>query len=184
MLIAGAGKTLLSFDLAQAEAWIVAYLANDFNMKDALKNSDIHKLTASVIFDKLLAEITKNERYIGKRCNHALNYRMGPFQMATTINKDSDKEPYVTVSNSEAKRWRDKYHEFYNIKTWWAEIEDDLRRSRTLTTPYGFQRTFYNRWDDDLFKEATAFIPQSTVGDHMIGAVQEGLDVKGGILEV
>ncbi len=39
-------------------------------------------------------------------------------------------------------------------------------------------------WGDELFKEATAYVPQSTVGDHALGAVQPELGIEGGLLSV
>jgi len=34
-----------------------------------------------------------------------------------------------------------------------------------LATPLGRKRTFFNRWNESLVKEALAYIPQSTVAD-------------------
>ena len=42
MYTAPKGKTLCGFDLSAAEAWIVAYLAHDTNMKRELGEGDIH----------------------------------------------------------------------------------------------------------------------------------------------
>src|SRR5687767_10989286 len=39
-------RILVSCDLSQAESWIVAYLANEPNMKRALQFGDIHTETA------------------------------------------------------------------------------------------------------------------------------------------
>jgi hypothetical protein len=48
------------------------------------------------------------------------------------------------------------------------EIIDALRdNNRVLISPHGRQRQFLNRWGDELFKEAYAFIPQATVSDHL-----------------
>jgi hypothetical protein len=67
---------------------------------------------------------------------------------------------------------------------WWAEIDDTLRRTRCLVTPYRRKRMFFGLWNDDLLKEATAYVPQSTVADHMNGAVQPELGIEGGLLEI
>jgi DNA polymerase I-like protein with 3'-5' exonuclease and polymerase domains len=64
------------------------------------------------------------------------------------------------------------------------EIEGMLSKGRTITTIYGRKRTFYGRWGDEIFKEATAFIPQSTVADHVYGAIQKELGIKGGLIEI
>ena len=40
-----------------------------------------------------------------------------------------------------------------------------VRRSRTITNCMGRRRKFFGRWGPELFREAYAQIPQSTVGD-------------------
>ena len=48
------------------------------------------------------------------------------------------------------------------------EIQEALRdNNRLLTSPHERSRQFLNRWGDELFKEAYAFIPQATVSDHL-----------------
>jgi DNA polymerase I-like protein with 3'-5' exonuclease and polymerase domains len=202
MYIAPKGYSLVAADLSQAESWIVAYLANEQSMKYSLNNSDIHTDSAAALFypensclhlwKKQQDEeryctscnivIVKSARYIGKRYNHASAYRMKYVRAAEVINKDSDKPPYVTVTLSESKTFQDRWHQRYNLKQWWGEIEWKLaNQARTLTTCYGFQRTFFAAWGDELFKEATAFEPQSTVADHFNGAVHPELGIKGGM---
>lgn len=178
------GMVFLAFDFSQAETWVVAHLANEQRMKDALKNSDIHTLTASVLFDIDFDKVTKEPRYVGKRYNHASSYRMSYLRAAEVINADSDKPPFITVTYDESKKFSQKWHSFYNVKDWWKEIEEQLSLTRTLTTPYGFRRQFFAPWGDSLFKEATAFVPQSTVADHAVGAVQKELGIRGGFIGV
>ena len=205
--IAPKGFTFIALDLSQAETWVVAHLANEPRMKDALKHSDIHTITAAAIFKPHNANcphtwvkidggsrfcnvcsttISDTERYLGKRSNHGNSYRMSAQQWTRVINSDSDKPPYVTVTEAEAKRYRQTWLNFYpGIVSWWRQIEYDLNaNSRKLTTPYGRERIFYENWGDSLFKEATAHVPQSTVADHAFGCVQRELGIEGGILGI
>jgi len=205
MYIAPPGKVLVAADLSQAESWIVAYLANEPSMKYSLNESDIHTDSAAALFyptnsclhkwqkkedgetrfcTKCAIEIVKSARYIGKRYNHASAYRMKYVRAAEVINKDSDKPPFVTVTLSESKMFQERWHARYNLKNWWADIENKLANSRTLTTVYGFRRTFFSQWGDELFKEATAFEPQSTVADHFNGAIHPELGIRGGLIEI
>jgi hypothetical protein len=39
---------------------------------------------------------------------------------------------------------------------------------RKLTNAYGRERQFFDRWGDDLFREAYAYIPSSSVHDHIL----------------
>jgi len=201
MIVAPPGKVLLMCDLSQAESWVVAYLANEPRMKHALQYGDIHTETAgSAIFfpygcshncDKDLRTcsvcgnvVTTEMRYIGKRWNHASAYRMKPARAAQVVNKDSDQPPYVTITVAQSTEYSKAWHSYYNLKPWWGEIEYQLGVNRTMVTPYGRKRTFFGGWGDELFKEATAFVPQSTVADHFNGAVQPELGISGGLLSI
>lgn len=205
--IAPPGYSLIAFDLSQAETWVVAHLANEERMKDALKFSDIHTITACSIFSPDNANcghtwvkapdesrtcgicgttISYIERYLGKKSNHGNSYQMSPEQWAREINGESDEPPYVTVTVAEAKRYHKAWLSFYpGVKAWWRQIEADLNTNdRVMTTPYGRERTFFEHWGPSLFKEATAFVPQSTVADHAFGCVQRELGIEGGILGI
>lgn len=185
MIVAPKGKLLVSIDLSQAETWVSAYLAKEEKMKFFLANSDIHKETASVLEGVPLDQVTPIFRYTGKRCNHALTYRMSYLRLVQVVNKESDKPPYLVLSNTQGKRYHNKWHELYNLKTWWNEIEYELSTNqRTMVTPYGRIRTFFQVWGQELFKEATAYIPQSTVADHLNGAIHPELGIEGGLLTV
>lgn len=209
MVTARPGYELLAFDLSQAESWIVAYAANEPNMKKALKYGDIHAQTAVAIFheecivcdhkwksgdndSKLCCVdggcgvlIIYDERYLGKKSNHASAYGMEPPRQMETINKESDKPPFITVTLMQATVMNKKWHEYYNIKSWWGQIQEQLnRQQRVLYNYYGFPRTFYQIWGNELFKEAYAFKPQSTVADHFNGAIHPELGIPGGFLEL
>lgn len=202
MIQAPKGKRFIAFDLSQAESWIVAYLANEPNMKRALLYGDIHTETAgSALFYPLVGcnhewnketqsctkcnrVVSKAQRYVGKRYNHASSYRMGAERAAQVINKDSDKPPYLTVTVRESKQFNAAWHDYYNLKVWWSQIEEQLGKTRTITTVYGRRRTFFNGWGPELFKEATAYEPQSTVADHFNGAVHPILRIRGGLITI
>ncbi len=190
MIVAPKDHYLVNFDLAQAESWIVAYLADEPKMKESLNHGDFHKDTAFLaLFPSLNSTLMdkdeyKATRYIGKQYNHATCYRMGPYKAAEVINAKSDKPPFVTVTYAESKKNTTNWHNYYFIKDWWREIEEQLNKNRTITTPYGRSRVFFDQWGEQMFKKATAYIPQSTIADHMNGMVQEELGIPGGVLTV
>lgn len=184
MFIAPPGHVLISYDLKQAESWVVAYLAKEERMKNSLKNGDIHTDTACGLYDCGPKDITKPMRYMGKKSNHSLAYREGYLMFVMSINKESDKPPYTVLTNREGKIIWDKWHSLYNLKNWWDQIEFELSKARTLRTPYGRKRVFFAPWGNELFKEATAHLPQSTIADHTNGAIQQELGIPGGLLEI
>jgi hypothetical protein len=205
MLVAPKGKTMIAADLSQAETWIVAFLAQDENMKFALTKGDIHAQTASLIYFPLIQEnhvwtkkgsnyicincgvdISYEMRYLGKKCNHGTSYRMKAAMQARSINKESDQPPYLIVTENLCDTYQKVWHEFYNVKNWWYDIEYALDKSRTLITPYNRTRTFYGELSNpygrsETLNAATAFVPQSTVADHFTGKKQDGINEDGGL---
>ena len=161
---------VFSIDLSQADWRIVAYLSQDERMISALENKlDIHRVTASFIFNKPPDEIsnedgsasfgngTQSERFWGKKANHAFNYGQSANAFALQM----------LISQKEAKEIQHKYFSGYpNIRNiFWAEIERDLRRTRTIRNLFERAYTFFGRYDNNLLNAAYAYIPQSTVAD-------------------
>jgi len=146
-LRASPGKTLISLDLSQAEAWVVAYLANCREMKAALLrkgSKDIHSTSARALFTiPEDGEVSKDSRYMGKKFNHAANYGTSAMMIAHMVNAESINPPYISLTVAQAKvyhqRWKDLFHE---IPRWWLDIQRELSVNRTLRTPYGQKRTF------------------------------------------
>jgi uracil-DNA glycosylase family 4 len=159
MYVPAPGKVLIQADYIQAEAVVVAYLTNDSNLKRIFANhEDLHCFTAATMFNIPVEEIAKDskERKIGKLLRHATNYSAGPAVVAKNLG----------VKMNEAKKLLELY-KCANplLATWHIRIQDELNKTRTLTTPLGRKRRFLDRWGDDLFRSAYAFLPQSTVGD-------------------
>jgi len=160
---------LIQADYKQAEAVVVAYLINDVKLKQLFQDSfgkspeecaandwDVHKLTASMMFSIPIHEVTKAQRTIGKTIRHATNYSAGPGVVATRLG----------IPQKEAKSLLQRYHNATpQLHLWHLRIQDELRRTRTLTNLFGRKHRFLDRWGDSLFRSAYSFIPQSTVGD-------------------
>lgn len=185
MFIADDGKELGEFDLNRGESWIYSHLAEDPVMMEIHQEGrDFHAVTAEVLSRHFSdrewtaeeihvgAKETGNEeayklRYLGKRCNHAFAYRMGPHRAMEVINSESD-DTGITVRVKDTKiaqkLWTNKY---IGIPQWWDDIENELNENRQLVTPFGRRRKFFDSWGSDLFKEATAYVPQSTSVDYL-----------------
>jgi uracil-DNA glycosylase family 4 len=173
MFVADEGYVIVETDMSQAEARIVALLANDTKLLSLFAaKADIHTLTTSWIFGIERQLVTKELRFIGKTTRHAGNYGMKKRRLAEIVNTDSKKFKIDIQSFSE---WRaglvlDKFHAYSpNIRSVFHQgvIEALQNNKRTLVNPYGRQRQFFDRWGEDLFKEAFCQIPQSTVPDHV-----------------
>jgi DNA polymerase-1 len=161
--------TLVQADYVQAEAVVVAYLSGDqvlmrlfeesYGMSSEEKKAkgyDIHRLTASMMFNVPIEQVTKQMRDIGKRLRHAVSYSAGPNVVAVNIG----------ITEAEAKALLNKYHLTYPmLRLWQKRVTDQLAKDMTLTNLWGRKHRFFDRWGDSLFRSAYSFIPQSSVGD-------------------
>jgi DNA polymerase I len=183
MFVADDGYEIAEFDLNRGESWIYAHLSEDPElMRIHQTMGDFHAETASAIsiafgqrhdVETVLELYHSGDnygykiRFLGKKVNHSSAYQMGPFRGAEVINEESD-DTGITVTVAQVRKaqelWMSKYP---GIKNWWSDIEKQLRENRTLLTPYGRKRTFFGWWSDQLLKEATAYVPQSTSVDYL-----------------
>lgn len=154
---------LIEADLEQAELRAVAYLSREPNLIYMLEQDevDIHTEMAKNILQK--EKISIEERQLGKRIVHAGNYLIS----ARGLVRACRVELGLDIKEKDAKELLFNYfHRFPRIKMWHREIEQELYRdNRTLITPFGRERTFYERWGSELFRKAIAFLPQSTIAD-------------------
>jgi len=185
MFIADKDCELAELDLNRGESWVYSHLASDpVMMAIHREGRDFHAETACIISTafgesslkldewKKFAEENPEKayklRFIGKKDNHASAYRIGPFKGAEEVNKEAD-DTGITCTPSQFKEsqrlWHRRYTQIKNF--WWREIERKLGEDRTLSTTFGRVRTFYGHWGEELFKEATAYEPQSTSVDFL-----------------
>lgn len=168
MFVADPGKVFVYRDFSQAEARIVAYLSNDKYLIDLFKDPsrDIHRETAAKIFNVPLDQVTPEQRFLGKKVRHAVNYDMKADRFVEVVNEDAETTgTYIT--HAMAQKVLDGFFLLHpNHKSvYWGRIAQELKRSRTLNTPFGRKRTFFGRYDEKLLREAYSYIPQSTIGD-------------------
>jgi DNA polymerase-1 len=160
--VADDGYVFVQPDYAKAESWIVAYLADDDKMLEALQSADFHSTNASKILGKPVDKSMYTDRQLGKKISHAANYRVTPFTMVKALAKDG----YI-FTKTECQEMLDAYFRAYpRVKAFQENTIDELRKKDfTLTSPWGRKITFFKHWGTDLFNAACAFKPQSTVGD-------------------
>lgn len=159
---ASEGHTLLQVDLRQAESRFVAYDSADLNLIRTLEDParDIHKEVAAEIYGIPLKEVTKQQRQLGKKSGHGANYSM----KEATFQDSCIQEMDLVLSHTEANNTLEAYHRLFpGIRQWHARIRKELAQTRSLRTPSGWERYFYGRLDDDMFRQAYAFRPQSTI---------------------
>ena len=100
--VADDGYVFVEIDSSQAEARVVALLGTDYELLEMFGNTDVHKLTASMIFNVSVDRVTKELRFVGKTTRHAGNYGMGKAKLMQIVNTDA-KKFHIDIQISE---WR------------------------------------------------------------------------------
>lgn len=173
MVVADEDYCLVYFDLSQAEARVVGWLANiekwiaQFEQARIDGNFDCHRALASEMFDieyELVPTFDRSEdgtptiRFVAKRCRYGLNYRMAPDRLAETTG----------LALARAVEAYNIYHrQSPEIRAWWREVEAEARKNKKLVSPLGRVLRIMERITDDALESIIAFKPQSTIGDHV-----------------
>jgi DNA polymerase-1 len=155
------GHVILDCDLSGADAQVVAWEANDEDLKNAFKSGlNIHNHNGRTIWgDKYTVEGRRpgarfTMRDECKRAVHATNYGTSARTLATTLGwKIADAERFIGD-------WLGKFHR--PIGEWHRRVEFDLNSTRTIRNAFGYRITYFDR-PDALLPTALAWGPQSTV---------------------
>jgi DNA polymerase-1 len=85
----GEGRCFWAFDYAQQELRLLAHFSGEDKLKEAFANDlDVHSVTASEILDVPLAEVSKDQRRIGKTVNFGVIYGISAFGLADRLKID------------------------------------------------------------------------------------------------
>ncbi|NMP22840.1 DNA polymerase I [Sulfobacillus harzensis] len=132
VFVASPGRTLLAADYSQIELRMLAHLAGDENLIQAFQDGeDIHRRTASEIFNIPLDEVDSTWRSRAKAVNFGIIYGISDFGLS----RDTG------VSRSEAKDYIDRYYRRYpRLKEYFEGVIEGARRDGFVTTIMGRRR--------------------------------------------
>ena len=151
LFLPDSGYIIADCDLAQADAQVVAWEADDDELKAIFRDpkADLHDENAKTIF----GDKTSKHRQLAKGGVHATNYGASPQTLARALG--------VTVK--EAERFQRKWFTAHpGIKEWHRRVENDLMTKRRVSNAFGNIRHYFDRIQS-ILPEALAWIPQSTV---------------------
>lgn len=98
------GFVFLDSDYSQIELRILAHMSDDENLIAAYNSDeDIHRITASQVFNTPLNEVTKTQRSNAKAVNFGIVYGISSFGLSQDL----------SISKKEAAKYIEKYFETY-----------------------------------------------------------------------
>ena len=124
------GYTLVDSDYSQIELRILAYIANDEKMLHAFKEGfDIHRKTASEVFNIPFDEVDNEHRSRAKAVNFGIVYGISDYSLSQDLK----------ISRKEAKEYIDKYFEkFSGVHKYMSDVVEKAKED-------GYVKTLFNR---------------------------------------
>ncbi len=143
------GYVFVDADYSQIELRVLAHMANDKTLINAFKEGqDIHRLTASQVFNTPFDEVTSKQRSDAKAVNFGIIYGMGAF----SLSKD------LGITKKMAEEYINGYFAKYpNIKKFMEASVDHAAKEGYAATIFGRRRP----------------IPEINSGNHMRSAFGE-----------
>jgi DNA polymerase-1 len=135
--IAPAGSKILSADYSQIELRIMAHLSGDGSLVEAFsRGEDVHRHTASEVFDASLDQVTSEQRRYAKVINFGLIYGMSAFGLSQNLG----------IERSAAQAYMSKYFQRY------PGVAAYMERTRHEAKERGFVETVFGRrlWLPDI----------------------------------
>ena len=160
------GHVFLNVDLSQAESRVVYLLSQDPRLIELAQRKpwdwDMHTDNASKIFGIPESAITYEQRYLGKKAVHAAQRGMRGTKLSEELLKEG-----VLKTPQACDAILDAYLAAHpGVVHWFASVRQKVLRDRALTNSWGRRIDFrYERFDDDLYRRAYSFVPQSEIAD-------------------
>lgn len=127
--VADEGWVLLSADYSQVELRILAHISGDESLIETFRRGeDIHRATASKMFNIPPDELTPDQRRAAKTINFGVLYGMSSFRLSNELG----------ISGSQAKDWIEAYFARYpKIQEYLDRTLEEARATGKVTTLFG-----------------------------------------------
>ena len=124
------GFTFVDADYSQIELRVLAHISGDENMINAFNNNeDIHKQTASRVFDVPLDEVTAKQRTDAKAVNFGIVYGISDYGLGEELG----------IGRKRAKEYIEQYLNKY------IKIKEFMENVKEFAKENGYVETLFNR---------------------------------------
>lgn len=152
IIVPPAGYTIFERDLARADLQVVAWEADDADLKQKFREGvDIHYENAKDVFGCIVP--TREQRERAKTFVHLTDYggasRTCAIKVGCTVHE----------ADMAQRRW---FAAHPGIKGWHLRMQEALTNGRTITNAFGYRMVFFDRVEG-LLPQALAWQPQSTI---------------------
>ncbi len=126
------GHVFLSADYSQVELRVLAHFCESGTLVDSFqKGEDIHRRTASEVWEIPIDEVTSDQRTAAKAINFGLLYGMSAFRLGRDL----------SISRDEAKQYMEDYFgRIPQVSAWIEATKTQCREEGYVETLYGRRR--------------------------------------------
>lgn len=126
------GYKFIDADYSQIELRVLADISDDENLIEAYKSDqDIHRITASKVFNTPLEEVTQLQRRNAKAVNFGIVYGISSFGLSQDL----------SISRKEASEYIQQYFKTYpKIKLFLDRVVEEAKDKGYVTTMFGRRR--------------------------------------------
>lgn len=164
VFVADPGFLLCEPDMNQHELRVMAEMAHDDVMKEALKG-DIHRATGATIFGIHPEKVTEDQRREAKTVNFGIIYGLSKYGLSQQLG----------IEEAEAELWLFRFFEkYYMTKKYMEETSAFCKKYGYVEALSGRRRYFpsWEEFDEKKLKEAVNFPIQSLASDILLyGAI-------------
>ena len=143
------GHVFIDCDSSQIEARTLAWLAGQQDLVDAFdRGEDVYKIMASAIYGVAVADVTDDQRFVGKTVILGCGYSLGALKLQSQL-----KNFNVVMGLEECKRIITVYRETYPmIPKLWRQAGDALEAmANNQTAPLGLDGVLTVRGADGIY---------------------------------
>lgn len=126
------GCVLMDADYSQIELRVLAHLSNDEELIQAYRmDQDIHRITASKVFNTPFEQVTDLQRRNAKAVNFGIVYGISSFGLSQDL----------SISRKEAAEYIEQYFATYpKVKEYLEKLVSDAKEKGYITTMFGRRR--------------------------------------------
>ena len=126
------GCVLMDADYSQIELRVLAHMSGDEELIQAYKmDQDIHRITASKVFNTPFEEVTDLQRRNAKAVNFGIVYGISSFGLSQDL----------SISRKEAAEYIEQYFATYpKVKEYLDKLVSDAKENGYITTMFGRRR--------------------------------------------
>jgi len=170
LMKADSKKAFIAADFSQAELRMLAQCCRDESLIEAFNSGqDLHKFTASLVFDKPIDAITKEERQIAKSVSFLIVYGGGPFKLSEQVGKP------VGYCKNIFKSYQDA---FPKVFSWINRVHRGIRKDGHAISLFGRRRHLSNvnspvrSYQYRALRQGMNFVIQSSASDLMLHSIK------------